>query len=204
MALRAVHGSRVEALLDALVDALPAADPFAPTKIVVGSHLVSRWLVRELALRRGIAAGLDLVTFDAFLEATWAGDDAARAAGIAPLDKRQLAAAIASVLADDRVVAKLPAVAAYLAAAPAQGDRAGPRRVQLAEHVAMLAWNYALTRPDWIPALVAGRPPAELADDATARWQAALIGAALEHAGCGGERTCAPVPALPWARRRAK
>lgn len=202
MALRAVHGSRVEALLDALVDALPAADPFAPTKIVVGSHLVSRWLVRELALRRGIAAGLDLVTFDAFLEATWAGDDAARAAGIAPLDKRQLAAAIASVLADDRVVAKLPAVAAYLAAAPAQGDRAGPRRVQLAEHVAMLAWNYALTRPDWMPALVEGRVPNELADHEHARWQAALIAEALVRAGCESKR-CAPVPSLPWARKRA-
>ena len=202
MALRAVHGNRVEALLDALLDALPAADPFAPSQIVVGSHLVSRWLVRELALRRGIAAGLELVTFDAFLEATWAGDDAAHAAGLVPLDKRQLAAAIASVLADDRVVAKLPAVAAYLAAAPAQGDRAGPRRVQLADHVATLAWNYALTRPDWMPALVEGRVPSELADHEHARWQSVLIKEALARAGCETKR-CAPVPALPWARKRA-
>ena len=70
VALRAVHGNRVEALLDALLDNLPAADPFAPSTIVVGSHLVSRWLTREIALRRGIAAGLELVTFDAFLEET--------------------------------------------------------------------------------------------------------------------------------------
>jgi exodeoxyribonuclease V gamma subunit len=203
VALRAVHGNRVEALLDALLGALPAADPFAPSTIVVGSHLVSRWLTREIALRRGIAAGLELVTFDAFLEKTWAGDEAARAAQLTALDRSQLAAAIASVLADDRVVASLPSVASYLAAAPAPGDRAGPRRVQLAEHLAMLAWNYALTRPEWMPALVEGRVPSELADDDAARWQARLIGEAMVRAGCDGKR-CAPVPTLPWTRRRLK
>src|SRR5258705_8781789 len=101
MALRAVHGNRVESLLGALLDILPEANPFAPTTIVVGSHLVARWLTREIALARGITAGLELVTFDAFIEATWAGDDAARAAKLTPLDRNQLAAAIASVLADD-------------------------------------------------------------------------------------------------------
>jgi exodeoxyribonuclease V gamma subunit len=214
VALRAVHGNRVESLLDALLDALPPADPFAPTTIVVGSHLVSRWLTREIALRRGIAAGLDLVTFDAFFETAWAGDDAARAARLTALDKAQLAAVLASVLADDRVVGRLPAVAAYLAAAPEQGDRAGPRRVQLAEHVATLAWNYALTRPDWMPALLEGRVPSEFAGDDTARWQAALIGAAIARAtgaparagdteaASSDARVCAPVPVLPWARRR--
>lgn len=201
MALRAVHANRVEALLDALLQALPAADPFAPSTIVVGSHLVSRWLTREIALRRGIAAGLDLITFDAFLETTWAGDEAARQAQLTALDRAQLAAAIASVLADDAFVAKLPPVAAYLAAAPEPGDRAGPRRVQLAEHVATLAWNYALTRPEWMPALVERRMPKELEGDDTARWQAMLIGEAMARAGCDGKR-CAPVPTLPWARRR--
>src|SRR5262245_57916709 len=116
MALRAVHGNRVEALLGALLEALPAADPFAPSTIVVGRRLVARWLTREIALVRGIAAGLELVTFDAFLEATWAHDDAGRAARLVALDKRQLAAAIASVLADESVVRRLQPVWAYLAA----------------------------------------------------------------------------------------
>src|SRR6185503_4821669 len=80
VALRAIHGNRVEALLDALIEALPPADPFEPATIVVGSHLVSRWLVRELAIRRGIAAGIAVPTFDRFIETTWAGDDAAKAA----------------------------------------------------------------------------------------------------------------------------
>jgi len=66
--LRAVHGNRTEALLGALLEALPPADPFTPTTIVVGSHLVARWLAREIALARGIAAGLELVTFDSFVE----------------------------------------------------------------------------------------------------------------------------------------
>ncbi|HEX4421271.1 MAG TPA: exodeoxyribonuclease V subunit gamma, partial [Kofleriaceae bacterium] len=195
--LRAVHSNRVEGLLSALLDALPAPDPFAPSTIIVGSQLVSRWLSREIALARGIAAGLDLVTFDAFVDATWAGDAAGRAARLGALDRRQLAAALASVLADPEIVERLAPVMAYLEAAPAPGDRAGPRRVQLAEQLAELAWNYAMTRPDWMPALIAGQVPGELAGDPAARWQAALLGAALGRLGK------VPTPMLPWLRRRA-
>ncbi|TMQ06189.1 MAG: exonuclease V subunit gamma, partial [Deltaproteobacteria bacterium] len=206
--LRAVHSNRVESLLGALLDALPPADPFAPSTVVVGSQLIARWLVREIALARGIAAGLELVTFDAFVEATWAGDAAGRAARLGALDRAQVTAALASVLADDDVVRALPPVAAYLAAAPAPGDRAGPRRVQLAEQLAELVWSYALSRPDWMPALVIGQVPGELAGDGTARWQAALIGAALSRLGAAGEPgpgpgLRAPTPMLPWLRRRA-
>ncbi|HET9987689.1 MAG TPA: exodeoxyribonuclease V subunit gamma, partial [Kofleriaceae bacterium] len=195
--LRAVHGNRVEGLLEALLGTLPAADPFAPATIVAGSHLVARWLKREIALARGIAAGLDLVTFDAFVERTW-GTDSTDERSVGGIDRTQLAAALASVVADADVVARLPAVAAYLHAAPAPGDRAGPRRVQLAEHLAGLVWQYALTRPDWMAAFSAGRAPAELADDPTARWQAALVGEALRR--LDGR---VPIPMLPWARRRA-
>ncbi len=114
----------------------------------------------------------------------------------------RLGAAIASALADDRVVARLPAVASYLAAAPAPGDRAGPRRVQLASQLASLAWAYALTRPDWMPELLVGRVPAELADDPAAAWQAALLAAAVRRLGDDGRWV--PTPCLPWARRRAR
>ncbi|HEU4728015.1 MAG TPA: exodeoxyribonuclease V subunit gamma [Kofleriaceae bacterium] len=194
--LRAVHANRVESLLSALLEVLPALDPFAPSTIVVGSQLIARWLMREIALARGIAAGLEMITFDAFVEATWAGDAVGQKAQLAALDRRQLAAALASALADDELVRRLPAVDAYLAAAPAPGDRAGPRRVQLAEHLAELAWSYALSRPDWMPALVAGQVPGELAEDPTARWQAQLLGAALAPLGA------VPTPMLPWLRRR--
>jgi exodeoxyribonuclease V gamma subunit len=199
--LRAVHSNRVEELRAALLEALPPADPFAPTKIVVGSDLVGRWLVREIALLRGIASGLELLTFDRFLEGVWTGDDLGRAMKLTGLDRRRLGAAIASVLADDEYVRGLPPVAAYLAAAPAPGDRAAPRRVQLAEHLAELTWTYALTRPDWMPALIAGKAPAGLpSKNPTARWQAALIGEALAR--LGTDRRWVPSPMLPWLRRK--
>jgi exodeoxyribonuclease V gamma subunit len=198
--LHAVHSNRVEELLAALLEALPPADPFAPSRIVVGSDLVARWLVREIALARGIASGLELLTFDRFLELVWAQDELGRARRIAGLDRRRLAAAIASVLADESFVNGLPPVAAYLAAAPAPGDRAAPRRVQLAEHVAELTWSYALTRPDWMPALLAGKAPAALVANSTARWQAALIGAAIK--GLPRDRRWVPAPMLPWLRKK--
>ncbi len=194
MALRVVHADRTEALLAALLEALPAANPFTPSTIVVGSHLVSRWLMREIAQARGIASGLELVTFDRFVEMTWGAGELAAA-----IDRRQLAAVIASVLADDRAMRELPAVASYLAAAPAPGDRAGPRRVQLADRLADVLWQYASTRSDWMAGFVAGRVPSELAADPTARWQVAL--AANVFARLDG---AVPVPMLPAKRREAR
>jgi exodeoxyribonuclease V gamma subunit len=204
--LRVVHGNRTESLLSALLQALPQPlDPFEPQTIVVGSHLVARWLQREIAMTRGISAGLELVTFDRFVERTWTGDEAARALGLAGLDRGQLGAMIASVLADDDVIARVPVVRAYLDAAPAPGDRAGPRRVQLADRLAELTWQYATTRPDWMPALSSGRVPSELEDNPGARWQAAVIAATFErlYRACPDKRY-SPVPLLPWARRRAE
>ena len=204
--LRAVHSNRVEQLLVAMLETWQhgdAPDPFAPATLVTGSRLVARWLAREVAFSRGIAAGLDRINFSAFVERTWANDRAGRAAGLAGLDRGRLGAAFASVLADRDVVdhSVLAPVAAYLAAAPAPGDRAGPRRVQLAEHLASLTWGYALSRPDWMPALLAGEVPNELATEPTARWQARLIGAALAR--LPADRRWAPIPVLPWLRRRA-
>jgi len=193
--LRAVHGNRVEALLSTLLEALPPIDPFAPVTIVVGSKLIARWLGRELAFARGIAAGLDLVTFDRFVERVW-GDPRE----IGGLDRGQLAAAFASVLADRSVIDDVAPVAAYLDGN--HGDRGGPRRVQLAEHLASLTWSYALTRPDWMPALLAGQVPGELRGDPTAHWQARLIGGALARLSRAGTRQWVPTPLLPWLRRR--
>jgi exodeoxyribonuclease V gamma subunit len=197
--LRAVHSDRVEQLLAALFEALPPADPFAPATIVVGSHLVQRWLMRELAFSRGIAAGIECVTFDRFVERAWADPTAE----LSPIDRAQLATLIASVLADAGVVRGTPEVAAYLDAAPDAGDRAGPRRVQLANHLATLCWGYATTRPDWMPAFLGGHVPDELAGDATAAWQAKLVAAAfarLKRAQPTRHHVLAPM--LPWARRR--
>jgi exodeoxyribonuclease V gamma subunit len=197
--LRVVHGNRVEALLDALLAALPPLDPFAPATIVVGGRLVQRWLVREVARARGLAVGLDLVGFDPFVERAWA------TGGVHAIDRVRLTAAFASALAEDRLVARLPAVADYLTAAGETGDRAAPRRVQLAGQLAELCWAYAATRPDWMPALAIGRVPDELAADPNAAWQAVLIASALAKFGGDqpGELCAGPTPMLPWLRRRA-
>jgi len=196
--LRVVHGNRVEDLLATLLGSLPPADPFAPQTIVVGSKLIARWLGRELAFARGIAAGLELITFDRFVEQTWVGDSTE----IAGLDRGKLSTAFASVLADRGIVENVAPVAAYLDAGPAGSERdaGGPRRVQLAEHLASLTWSYALSRPDWMPALIAGQVPNELAGDPNARWQAQLIAGALGR--LPRDRRWAPVPMLPWLRRR--
>jgi exodeoxyribonuclease V gamma subunit len=203
--LRVVHANRVAALRDALFEALPTPpDPFAPATIVVSGHLVARWLTRELALQRGLAAGVAMPTLERFLTDAYTGDAAGRAAGLAALDRRALAVVLASALADPAIVEPLPAVRAYLGAAPDAGDRAGPRRVQLAERLADLYVGYAATRPDWMPALVVGAVPGELADDPAARWQAALLAAALARvAAHGGSARYAPIAMLPWLRRRA-
>ncbi|CAN5895737.1 hypothetical protein BH11MYX3_BH11MYX3_16600 [soil metagenome] len=196
--LRAVHSNRAEALLAALLEALPPANPFAPSTIVVGGHLTQLWLMRDLALARGIAAGLDIITFDRFVDRTWADPEL----GLSSFDHAQLAAVLASVLDDSTVVRGLPQVAAYLDEAPDGGDRAGPRRVQLAHHLARLTWGYASTRPDWMPALIAGRVPAGLEADAAAIWQAKLIAAAFARVTrTADEGHRALVPMLPWARR---
>jgi len=203
--LRVVHGNRVEDLLATLLEALPAPDPFDPQLIVVGSKLIARWLGRELAFQRGIAAGLELVTFDRFVEQVWAGpldrSGANAALQIAGLDRGKLTTAFASVLADRAIVDDVAPVAAYLDAGPSSvRDAGGPRRVQLAEHLASLTWSYALSRPDWMPALIAGQVPGEIADNPNARWQAQLIAGALAR--LPRDRRWAPVPMLPWLRRR--
>src|SRR5688572_1592833 len=203
--LRVVHGNRFEQVAGALIDALPAPDPFAPATVVVSRRLIGTWLVYQLAERRGIACGLDTPFLDRFLADSYVDADAARA-GLAALRRDQLAAAIASVLADrDRVAdPALARVRDYL------GDPTRPdapvRRIQLAHRVAGLYWSYALTRPEWLAAWDEGRafelPERASADDA--RWQLRLWSVVAAHvaAARGTPRALALVPRLPYARRR--
>src|SRR5688500_16043697 len=132
--LRVVHGNRFEQLADALIAALPAADPFAPTPVVVSRGLVGTWLTYRLADGGGIACAATTPFLARFLAEAYAAD-AARAAGLIALRRDQPAAAVASVLADgarvrDRALAR---VRDYL------GDPTRPdapvRRVQLAQRV---------------------------------------------------------------------
>jgi exodeoxyribonuclease V gamma subunit len=195
--LRVVHGNRFEALADALIGALPAADPFAPATVVVSRGLVGTWLTYRLADARGIACGVELPFLDRFLADTYV-DGPAREAGLVALRRDQLAAAIASVLADAARV-RDPALARvrdYL------GDPTRPdapvRRVQLAQRVAGLYWSYAMTRPELLAAWDANQPYGPPIEDA--RWQARLWAMTGDHLQTVG--TAALVPRLPLARRR--
>ena len=200
--LRAVHGNRAEALLGALLEALPPADPFAPTTIVVGSHLVARWLTREIAFARGIAAGLELVTFDRFVERD-VGGDAPRAGSTRSIAPARGGARVGARRRRRRA-RRCPPVASYLAAAPDGGDRAGPRRVQLAEHLAELAWSYAHDAAG----LDAGAARGPRADRARRRSDRRVAGRAdrrgVRARIAARPRDRVPLPMLPWARRRAR
>src|SRR5262245_25256306 len=125
--LRVVHGNRFEDLADALIGELPAADPFAPITIVVPRAVVGTWLTYRIADQRGIASGLTLPFLDRFVAEAFA-DAEARAAGLAPLRRGQLAAAIASALADAGALAEpaLVRVRDYLGD-PARPDAAARR-----------------------------------------------------------------------------
>src|SRR5437588_136421 len=87
-------------------------------------------------------------------------------------------------------------------------DPFAPWTIVVGSHVnaRWLTREIALSRPDWMPALVVGQVPGELAGDPTARWQAALLGAALarlDRGAAGAGMLRAPTPMLPWLRRRA-
>jgi exodeoxyribonuclease V gamma subunit len=204
--LRVVHGNRLDALAASLADALPAAgDPFARPTIVVSGALVARWLTFAIATRRGVAANLHLPFLEAFVAETWTGDAVGREARLAAMNQRRLAALVASVLADDAVIAgdAMAPVREYLHDDDA--NAAQVRRVQLAREVAALVWEYALTRPEWLDAWERGdlRGP-EGTDAETWAWQARLVHAAAAARDRiferGGPRWVA-APRLPRVRR---
>src|SRR5689334_20644550 len=153
--LRVVHGNRFEQLADALIQALPVADPFAPSTVVVSRGLVGAWLTYRIADARGIACGVELPFLDRFLAEAYVDAEAA-AAGLRGLRRDQLAAVLASVLADPDQVrdGALARVRDYL------GDPTRPdapvRRIQLAQRVSGLYWSYAMTRPELLAAWDAG------------------------------------------------
>ncbi len=210
--LRVTLSNRLEELAAALAEALPEGDPFAQLTLVVPGRLVARWLQYELARRRGVAGAIDVRYLDPFLEAAFTGDDAARAAGLRGLDRPQVAALIASALADDAIVGH-PAMApvrGYLDADGGDDDGRAVRRAQLAVRVGGHLWDYALTRPAWLEAWDAGRA-ADVGDvdPATLAWQRHLYDAVLGPRGAtarpgadGAPRRLVPVPHLPHVRER--
>jgi exodeoxyribonuclease V gamma subunit len=202
--LRVVHANRLDQLASALAERLPAlGDPFARPTVVVASNLVARWVTYALATQRGIAAHLELPFFDAWVARTWAD----RGSGLVALDRAKLAALAGSALADDELLAE-PVMAPardYLDADRDPDPRIAlaaraVRRAQLAERVAELYWEYALTRPEWIEAWIDDAPaPADVPAETWA-WQGRLW-TAIEAATRAAGACWVPTPRLPRARR---
>ncbi len=202
--LRVVHANRLDQLAGALAERLPAiGDPFARPTIVVASNLVGRWVTYVLATQRGIAAHLDLPFFDAWVARTWSE----RSLGLVALDRARLAALAGSALADDELLHERVMAPAreYLEAdvdpdPRIAGAAQAVRRAQLAERVAELYWEYALTRPEWIEAWIADQPAPPDAPADTWAWQGRLWLAIEDRARVSGTRWV-PTPRLPRARR---
>ncbi|MEI7035576.1 exodeoxyribonuclease V subunit gamma [Fulvimonas yonginensis] len=152
--LAVIRASRLEALLDPLVqllDAAPPASVLAPQTVIAAHPGMRQWLSGALARTRGpggIVANLDIRLPSAWL------DDLARtllgesAVALAPYRRERLRWRIHAMLEaiDD------PQLRGYLAG----GDPAR-RRYQLADRLARLYSQYLVYRPDWLRAWQAGR-----------------------------------------------
>ncbi len=202
--LRVVHSNRSAALAEALAESIGRRpDPFAPVKVVVAGRLVERWLMRRLAHRHGIAAGIDWLSFESMLVSAYAGDEVGRTHKLFAIDRTALPLALTSVLATvgkrehteliqelaagvlgspapsaDPAGASLGPVRAYLAS---DDPLDVARRVQLAERLADLYWSYGLSRPQWLMAWQRRQVIPEHQGDPAAAWQAELWAQLVEH-----------------------
>jgi exodeoxyribonuclease V gamma subunit len=171
--LAVIRASRLEALLDPLVqllDAVPPANVLAPQTVIAAHPGMRQWLSAALARARGpggIVANLDIRLPSAWL------DDLARmllgesAVALAPYRRERLRWRVHGMLdaIDD----------AQLRGYLAGGDPAR-RRYQLADRLARLYSQYLVYRPDWLRAWQAGR------DDVPERSFLAPLWCALRRA----------------------
>lgn len=192
----AVHtGQRLEDLCAALAARLHAdpLPPLATDTIVVPTRGLARWLELQLAVRHGIAAGLQFPFPGAFL--AWLAQTA-RAGTTDPFAPDVLHLRLFRLLGDAGVAAQIGLAADYC-----RDDPDGRKRFQLAERLAAAFDDYQLYRDDLLAR--AGRGD-DLRDQGThGPWQAALWRALLRDAGLpsppttNGRRGARTAPATP-------
>jgi len=163
-----VHrGSRTERLADELARQLEAqrpANPLVAQTVVVAHPGLQRWLLGQLARRRGTGGAHGIAAnYDMILPWQWFERCAHRVLG----DDALVGGAYRHELLRWRLLQALPALKSTEVAAYLAGDDAARRRFQLAEHLAGVYTQYLLYRPDWI--LAWEQPEAHDPD-----WQAAL------------------------------
>ncbi len=148
------RASRMEALLDPLIELMARAAPvaaLAPHNVVAAHPGVRQWLIHALARRQG-SAGI-VANVDIVLPSTWL-DDLARevlgesAVALRPYRREALRWQVHECL--DAVADA--EVAAYL-----RGSDPARRRFQLADRIAALYTRYFIYRRDWLEAWQRGR-----------------------------------------------
>lgn len=171
--LAVLQSNRLEALADALADALreEPLGPFSGEVVVVPSAGVGRWLAFALAERLGVAANLRFV-----YAASYAWSLFARVLrdveADSPFEPEALAWRLFDLLGRERRATAFAPVSRYLADQP--GDTAETRtlqRFELAARIAAVFDGYLVQRPDWLERWGRGGLVGLGGDEG---WQAAL------------------------------
>lgn len=173
--LHITYSNHFEALVCALCEDLESArsrglaSVFTPAEIIVPNHSVSGYLKYAIAQRMGVSANLSFQFMQNFIanrvpaaleraesraaasggETETEPTEAHPAALLAVIDKLQLHALLCTVLTDQHLLADpdLAPVRSYLEANGNDQDAIDLRRYQLAQQLATLFSDYALSRP---------------------------------------------------------
>ena len=145
--IRVVHSNRIEALVDALAEALPAAGDaagvFDGPWLVVPTRPLTLWLNLELARRRGIAGHVDTMTFDGMFARLTAESQP----DVVLVERGHIVGELLGLL-DGALPGTAAPLASYLRAAGDEPAAINRRRVDLALALGRLFDEWTLLRPE--------------------------------------------------------
>ncbi len=173
------RASRLEALLDPLLELLDAAlpdDPLTPQTVLAAHPGMRHWLTRALARARGprgIVANLEVLLPSSYIDRL-AQDTLGRQALSLPHWRRpQLRWQVFELLESDRSAVDATRLASYLdVGAPEDRLR---RRFELADRLARLYAQYLVYRPDWLRRWERGERALSQLDSPRARLEGELV-----------------------------
>jgi exodeoxyribonuclease V gamma subunit len=157
----AAHGlviyraSRLEALIEPLLDlldAVPPEDPLVPQTVLAAHPGMRHWLARELARARGprgIVANLEVLLPSSYIDRLAQQHLGAQAVALPGWRFAQLRWALFELLDEELPGLERARLQRYLGSADGV-EAAARRRFQLAERLARLFSQYLIYRPDWL------------------------------------------------------
>ena len=173
------RASRLEALLEPLLDLLdaaPPADPLSPQTVLAAHPGMRHWLARELARARGprgIVANLDVLLPSSYIDRLALQHAGAQAVALPGWRRPQLRWTLFELLQAPPTAVSRERLDHYLGAGDA-GARAR-RRFQLADRLARLYSQYLVYRPDWLHRFERGQAALSRRDTPRAALEAELI-----------------------------